>query len=353
MKKNDIVFEANGALNRRSFLRLSGLLGLGLVSASIVPAAAEAVKFNRKAYKVSSTRLAMGTVVSMTIIHPSRDQAEEAMGQAFREIDRLMLSMNRFDDTTAVSQLNTEGSLKDSPPEVVDVFASAIAYNRLTHRAFDISVKPVVDLFKATFTRGKNRLPTERELRQTLDLVGSDKIEVKESTIRFKRPGMGITLDGIAKGYIVDRASKILVRNKIKNHLINAGGDIKAMGARGLKKAWTVAIQDPGKKKQYPDVICLTDAAVATSGNYEVYFDGEKMFHHIVDPRTGLSPIMNASVSVTAPTAMDADALSTSAFVMEPTHAIQFIDSLSDCECLIMARGGKTIKSSGWGSMTI
>ena len=351
MNKNNIAFEANGALDRRSFLKLSGLLGLGLVSASIVPVAAETVKFDHKAYKVSKTRLAMGTVVTMTLIHQSRDQAEEAMGQAFREIDRLTLYMNRFDDTTAVSQLNNEGYLKDAPAEVIEIVDSAMDYHRLTHRTFDISVKPVVDLFKEKFAQGKNRLPAEKELKQTLDLVGSDKIEVKGRTIRFKRPDMGITLDGIAKGYIVDRASKILVRHKINNHLINAGGDIKAMGARSDKKAWTVAIQDPMKKKQYPDVICLTDAAVATSGNYEVYFDGEKMFHHIVDPRTGMSPIMNTSVSIIAPTAMDADALSTSAFIMKPAYATRFVDSVTDCECLIITRGGKAIKSSGWRSM--
>ncbi|UCF82991.1 MAG: FAD:protein FMN transferase [Desulfobacteraceae bacterium] len=353
MKKDTTVFQVNGGLNRRSFLKLSGLLGLGLASPCIMPAIAEAVKFDRETYKVSKTRLAMGTFVSITLIHPSRDKAEEAMGQAFQEIERLTRSMSRFDGATAVSQLNSEGFLKDAPPEVAEVVVRAMAYYRLTHQAFDISVKPVVDLFREKFALGKDSHPTEKQLGQALDLVGSDKIVLKGSTIRFTRPGMGITLDGIAKGYIVDRASRILARHKIKNHLINAGGDIRAMGSRGDKKTWTVAIQDPKKKKQYPDIIRLTDAAVATSGNYEVYFDREKMFHHIIDPRTGLSPVLNTSVSVVAQTAMDADALSTSVFVMNSTHANRFIDSLKGCECLIIAKGGKTFKSSGWKSLAI
>jgi thiamine biosynthesis lipoprotein len=275
------------------------------------------------------------------------------MGQAFQEIERLTRSMNRFDGTTAVAQLNTEGFLKDTPPEVFEVIAGALDYYRLTQQAFDISVKPVVDLFRKNFAQGNSRPPGGIELRRALDRVGSDMIELKGRSVRFKKPGMGITLDGIAKGYIVDRASEILTKNQIKNYLINAGGDIRAVGSRRDNKAWSVAIQDPKKEKQYPDVIRLTDSAIATSGNYEVYFDREKMFHHIVDPRTGLSPRLSSSVSVIARTVMDADALSTSAFVMKPTNANRFINSLQGCECLVIAKGGRTFKSSGWKSVAI
>ena len=353
MEKKSELYQTRGNLSRRSFLKLSGLLSLGLASPSILPPAAEAVKFNRKMFKVSKTQLAMGTFVSMTLIHSSRDKAEEAMSEAFKEIDWLTRSMSRFDETTAVAQLNREGFLEDLPPEVTEVVSKALGYYRISHQHFDISVKPIVDLFQRKFTEGKFTVPGEIELRQALDLVGADKIEVKGRTIWFKKPGMGITLDGIAKGYIVDRASKVLCRHQIKNHLINAGGDIRAMGSRSDNKAWTVAIQDPEKKRKYPDIIHLTDAAVATSGNYEVYFDREKMLHHIIDPKTGLSPELNISVSVIAKNAMDADALSTSVFVMHPTDASRFVDSLTGCECFVMAKGGKIFKSAGWKSAAI
>jgi len=353
MKKMDLLSQTHETMNRRAFLKLSGLLGLGLTSASILPATAEAIKFNREMYKVSKTRLAMGTFVSMTLFHPSRDKAEEAMGTAFEEIERLAGLMNRFDGATAVAQLNSEGFLKDVPPEVVEVVARALDYHRLSHGNFDISVKPVVDLFKKNFADRKTALPSNTDLDNALRLVGSDNIEVKGRTIRFKKPGIGITLDGIAKGYIVDMASKILADHQVRDHLINAGGDIRTMGTRRDKKPWTVAIQNPRKKKQYPDIIHMTDGAVATSGNYEVYFDQEKMFHHIVNPRTGLSPEMNTSVSVLSDTAMDADALSTSVFVMKPAVGTRFIDSVPDCECLVMEKGGKKFKTPGWTNATI
>ena len=348
MEKRDFFDQTSGPINRRSFLRLSGILGIGLASATAIPTWAEAVRFNRKLYKISKTRLAMGTFVSMTLLHSSRDQAEDAMGEAFFEIDRLSRTISRFDETTAVAQLNREGFLKDVPPEVAEVVKRALRYYRVSNGAFDISVKPVVDLFKEKFSHGQKMPPTEGELREALRLVNASNIEFEGSTLRFKHPGMGITLDGIAKGYIVDRASQVLARHRIKNHLINAGGDIRAMGHRRDKKPWTIAVQDPQKKKHYPDIIHITDGAIATSGNYEIYFDKEKMFHHIVNPNTGLSPDESTSVSVLAETAMDADALSTSVFVMNPERGTRFINSLPKCESLVVAKDNRKIKSAGW-----
>lgn len=335
-------------IDRRSFLKLSGLLGVGLASAGVMPVRAETVRFNRRLYKVSRTRLAMGTYVSMTLIHTSRDKADEAVGLAFEEIDRLTGLMNRFDDGTAVGQLNREGFLKGIPPEVAEVVDRALTYYRLSHGTFDISVKPVVDLFREKLARGRNTPPTDTELKEVLTRVGSDKIELNGRVIRFKQPGMGITLDGIAKGYIVDKASRILVDHNIENHLINAGGDIRTRGVRKDKRPWTVAIQDPQKKERYPDIIKMTNGAIATSGDYEIYYDREKMFHHIIDPRTGLSPHTNTSVSVRATTAIEADALSTGVFIMTPTQGARFIEAIPKCECLLISREGTKFKSAGW-----
>ena len=346
MKKTDEF--VNHSLNRRSFLKLSGLLGLGVASAGVLPLGAEAVRFNTKMMKVSKTRLAMGTFVSMTLVHPAKDQAEEAMGLAFHEIDRLSGLLSRFDEATAVAQLNKEGRLKDVPHEVVQVVARALDYHRVTQGCFDITVKPVVDLFRDKLGGEEKVKPTEKELAEALKLVGSGKIRLEERAVFFEQPGMGITLDGIAKGYIVDRASQVLTELGIENHLINAGGDIRTRGSKAGNKPWTVAIQDPSKRNNYPDIIHMRDGAVATSGDYEIYFDPEKMFHHIVNPKTGRSPELSTSVSVLAPTTMEADALSTSVFVMTPAEGTQLINGMPNCESLVVAKDGRLSKSNGW-----
>ena len=354
MKSDKLLQHASECMDRRSFLKLSGFLGVGLVSAgALIPATAEAVRFNRRLHKISKTRLAMGTFVSMTLLHDSTDQAQAAMGEAFLEIDRLSHAISRFDQATAVAHLNRQGTLRDVPPELAEVMARSLTYYRISNGAFDISVKPVVDLFKTHFSDGKGTRPSGKALKEALDLVNGSDIEFSGRTIHFKRPGMGITLDGIAKGYIVDRASAVLSQNGIAHHLINAGGDIRAVGSRRDGKPWTIAIQDPNKKKAYPDIIHLTDGAIATSGNYEIYFDREKMFHHIVDPRTGLSPDQSVSVSVLADTAMDADALSTTVFVMTPVMGTRFIDSRPRCESLVVTKGNRKITSRGWKSAAV
>ncbi len=349
MEKN--MRQLSDGIDRRNFLKLSGMLGLGLTAAVAIPASAQAVKFDRKLYKVSETRVAMGTFVSMTLLHTSRDRAQEAMGGAFEEMDRLTREMSRFDQSTAIAQLNREGHLADVPPDMANVVGRALAHYKISNGAFDISVKPVVDLFKNGFSGKRPSPPSEKEMAEALKLVDASRIQLKGNSILFKRPGMGITLDGIAKGYIVDKASDALSGLGIENFLINAGGDIRTAGHRQDGKPWTIAVQDPSKGQHYPDKIKMTNGAIATSGNYEVYFDREKMFHHIVNPRNGFSPNASNSVSILAKTAMDADALSTAVFVMQPEKGIRFVNSLPGCECLLLVgKGNRKIRSAGWKS---
>jgi thiamine biosynthesis lipoprotein len=349
MGKRDNGIQRNmpKSMDRRSFLRLSGLLGLGVASATLVPLTAQTVSFNKKTMKVSETRLAMGTFVSMTLVHPSRDQAEEAMGRAFDQIVRLEGVLSRYDQSTPVFFLNKQGTLKDAPPEVSEVLGHSIRFNNLTAGNFDVTVKPAVDLFKDKVGE-KKMFPTDQEIRVVLSLIGTQYIDFREKTISFRKSGMGVTFDGIAKGYIVDRAAQVLSNHHIENFLINAGGDIRTRGAKEHNQPWVVAIEDPRKGQKYPDIIQMRDGAIATSGNYEVYFDKEKMFHHIIDPRTGLSPHLSTSVTIMAKTTMEADALATSVFVMNPQEGTGFIDSLPNCESLVISRDGTLLRSKGW-----
>lgn len=328
-------------------LKLSGLLGITAMAGPLLPVErAEALWFTRTQYKVSRTRLAMGTYVAMTAVHPSRDQAEEAFEHGFAEIARLGALLSRHDPDSPLSELNRSGSLCDAPTELLEVIAGSLSYYAQTDRAFDITVKPLIDLYQQSFAGGNQ--PTDQEITDKLGLVDSSGVRIKEGCISLARPGMGVTLDGIAKGYIVDRASEVLSRYGIENHLINAGGDIKTSGSAAKKAPWTIAIQDPGKKRAFPDIIKMSGGAVATSGNYEVFYDQEKLFHHIVDGRTGHSPQLSTSVTVTADSVMEADALSTALFVLEPRRGLALTETRPANACLIIERNGEICKSSNW-----
>jgi thiamine biosynthesis lipoprotein len=332
---------------RRSFLKLSGLLGLGAASAALMPAEkAEAFLFGPKEYKVARTRLAMGTFVAMTAIHPSRDEAEHAIGLAFAEMDRLSELLTHYHDRSAVGTFNRDGKLADIPVEMQELLGRSMYFNKLTGGTFDVTVKPLIDLYKNSFAAGK--IPSDVEIDKTLPLVGANKLRFANNTVSFGQEHMGITLDGIAKGYIVDRISDVLRTNGVTNHLINAGGDIRTHGSAERGKAWTVAVQDPKKTSHYPDILQMRDGAIATSGDYEIYYDQEKLFHHIVDSKTGHSPHLLSSVTVTAPCVMDADALATSLIIMPEQDGLALINRHAEYDCFIIDHQGKIAKSNGW-----
>ena len=202
------------------------MLGLGLCSVGIAPLAAQAAKFSGHGHVVSTTRVKCGTLIHITAVHPSRDLGEEAVGKAFEEIDRLSAIFDRHKGDTAIRSLNDHGGIDFAPRELTEVMDRALRFNSLSQGSFDSTVAPVVDLFKSKAHGGAPLELSEAEIQHALETVGSQYVQASDKSIHLLRPGMAISLDGIAKGRIVDAASKILSDNGVHNHLINAGGDI-------------------------------------------------------------------------------------------------------------------------------
>ena len=333
-------------ISRRAFLSLTGTLSLGVATIGI-PLPTEAVKFNRTLHKVSKSHLGMGTFINMIVFHPSTGEAEEAIGRAFAEINRLTSLMTRFQSTSYIGHLNSAGSLKGAPSEVMEVLNSSLRYHTISQGVFDITVLPIVDLYKRSF-QANNAPPSSQALQETMERVGSQHLMVTKDSISFTRSGMEVTLDGIAKGYIIDRAMDFLRQQNIQHALINAGGDIVVHGGKGEDKPWSIGIQDPWNHKWYVDVVTLNSGAIATSGNYEVFFDQEKLFHHLILPKKGIPAPSIASVSIRAASAMEADALATTAYVMGPDKGYQFIRQVRGVEGLIIKNRKHKVSSSGW-----
>lgn len=341
------MIEKNRKLNRRKFIKTISCAGLGLFLPSMD---IMAMGGKNDVQRVSITQLAMGTTVTIILINEKGLDYKKAMDSAFSEINRLSSMMNHYRDDSVLSKLNRNGSISNADPSLIEVIKNALYYYEITGGAFDITVYPIIELFQKNF-QDKNAPPSQKEINRVIQYVGSDKIEINDSNIKLQKQGMKIILAGLAKGYIVDRASEVLLSHGINNHLINAGGDMKAAGVRDDGKPWKVAIQDPAKGNNHLDVIQLSNASVATSGNYENYFDAEKIFHHITNPKTGLSPVLNSSASILAPTTMEADALATALMVMTPDYGTRFINSLPGRESLVFTRNNEMKKSTGWKSV--
>jgi thiamine biosynthesis lipoprotein len=285
----------------------------------------------------------MSTRVSVTLLAPSAEAAHEAIGRAFEEMDRVVPLLNRHCGDSAVSTLNDVGRLPDAPPELFDVLTESRRLYGLSHGAFDITVKPLVDLLR---TQGG------RPRREVLELVDMSALHVTDSSVSFDKSGMGLTLDGIAKGYVVDRMAEALVQMGMKRWLIDAGGDIRAAGRREDGLPWRVGVQDPQKVGPFPAITDLLGGAVATSGSYENYFTEDRTRHHIVDSGTGRSPVTLESATVTAPTAMMADALATTVFVLSPFEAAGLIERIPGCACLLLDSDGTQVASRTWNNVS-
>ncbi len=175
-----------------------------------------------------------------------------------------------------------------------------------------------------------------------------ENVFVDENQIQLTKPGMRVTLDGIAKGYIIDAAIRMLRAQGIYNALVNIGGDMRGVGVTTAGNPWKIALQHPRDPEVYLAVIHLADRAVATSGDYERYFLPDKRAHHIVDPKTGLSATSLISVTVVAEMAVDADALATAVFVMGPKNGLELIEISEGVEGLLVTKDREVLLSNGF-----
>jgi thiamine biosynthesis lipoprotein len=294
----------------------------------------------------SETRQLMGTSVKITVIDKNKDKAVDAINDAFAEIERIENVVSIYKEGTEVHSLNEKGFLKDAGDELIYLLKKSIYFSKLSDGAFDITVQPILDLYKDSFENQK-RPPTELEVEDALNLVGSNYVIIDRNDVRLRK-NMKITLGGIAKGYIIDKAIEVLNEKGIEHALIDAGGDIRVIGKKDANKDWSIALKNPRDKDEYITIIKLNNISVATSGDYERYFDEEKEFHHIVDPRTGYSATDLMSVTIITEKAIDADALATSVFVLGPEKGLSLIESLKDVEGLLITAEKEIIKSSGF-----
>ena len=328
--------------------KFAQLLDMGFVRPRTGPLVSDVTRVGPDTFRLAATRPAMGTLVSLIALGRSSARLEAATGSALDEMDRLIALFSRFEAGSAVSLLNDAGHLEGPPPELADLVAEALRYHTVTSGAFDVSVAPLVRLFERRLGGAAPAPPSEAEIGEALSCVGARHVSVNQRRIRFARAGMAVTLDGIAKGHIVDAMARVLERAGIGCFLVEAGGDIRTSGTKEGGQPWKIAVKDPLGAASFMDTIDLAGAAVATAGSYEIHYGADRLCHHIVDAATGRSPNHNVGVTVIAPTATAADALATGVFVLPPGAGLGLVEALAGCECLIIGSGGCQLRSRGW-----
>ena len=328
--------------SRREALRITAVAGIGLALAG--GGVAELVR-RANLHRVSVTRNQLGTAVTVTAVHTDAGEARAMVNGALNEIERLEGVFSRYRAETPVARLNRDGRVTNAPGELIEVVSSALDYSRMTDGAFDVTVAPVLNLYVSRFAV-TDLPPSDAEVSAAMALVGWQGLRVEGRTIELERPGMAITLDAIAKGFIVDRAVAALTAAGADRVIVEAGGDI-ATRAHG-DDPWQVAIQNPHDPRGSLGVVQLRGESLASSGDYMQYFTPDRRLNHTIDPRTGRSPQHSSGSSVRAPTAMDADALSTSVFVLGPREGIALLDRMERIEGMLVTKAGELFASRGF-----
>ncbi|QRZ15872.1 FAD:protein FMN transferase [Paracoccus methylovorus] len=255
---------------------------------------------------------ALGARASIRIDHP---EAEAITSRCLAEIDRLenILSLYRLD--SALVRLNREGAVDAPPFELLDCLSLAGAVHRTSDGLFDPTVQPLWSLWAEAAVAGHRPTPTQR--RAALERGGWDRVRLDSGRIALE-PGMALTLNGIGQGYVADRVAALLEEEGLSNILIDTG-ELRAVGSRPDGADWPVRLADGG-------AVGLNARALATSAALGTSFDEAGRDGHILDPRSG-APARSVwrSVSISAPSAALADALSTAACLTGDRREIQIL----------------------------
>jgi thiamine biosynthesis lipoprotein len=260
---------------------------------------------------------------------------------ATAEIVRLEKLMTTWDPASEVSRVNAAAGKAPVAvgPETFDVIREAIHASEISEGTFDITFETLHGLWKFDQDLDAHP-PTPAAVHAQARYVGFRhvKLDAAASTVYLDEPHVRIGLGGIAKGYAVDHAAKVLLDGGLASFYAQAGGDLFTHGSKPDGSPWVAGIRDPrGPETDYFATMAVSDHAFSTAGDYErSYVVGGKRYHHIIDPRTGYPATASRSVTIWAPTALLADELDDAVFILGPEKGLALVESIDGVGAVIV-----------------
>jgi FAD:protein FMN transferase len=303
----------------------------------------------------------MGTAFTIVLYTGDEATASRASKAAFERIKSLDQTLTDYDPNSELMKLCAQagGPAVAVSPDLFEVLARSKALYERSEGVFDISIAPVVRLWRRA--RREKKLPDAELLARARALVGGDaiKLDPTSRTVQLTRSGMKLDVGGIAKGYASEEAIKILKREGVASALVAGSGDIVVSDPPPGKPGWTIAVAPLKAESDGTEgpTILLKNAAVSTSGDAEqfVEIDGVR-YSHVVDPKTGLGLTERRSVTVIAPEGITADGLDTAACILGPDKGLALIESTPGAAGLFVRltpKGREIRESKGWASYLI
>lgn len=297
---------------------------------------------------IKRTQILLGTVVEIQVRDADEQKVENAISKAFAEVKRIDDLFTTYNEDSPVWKFNSSSdSIIAVDTEIFNLIVLCDSITKLSNGSFDVSLD---NLTKAWgFYTDDPQLPVKAQTDSALVLCGWSKIKLIGDNKIIKKEKVGLNFGAIAKGYAVDKAIDVLKKLGINEALVNAGGEISVFG-----NDWVVGIQHPREINSLIKKIKLNGFTIATSGDYEQYFEVDGVrYHHILDPKTGYPSIGLQSVTIINKSNTIADALATGVFVMGKEKGMKLIETLDDTEAMIIDDDGKIFYSSGFEKFLI
>ena len=302
---------------------------------------------------VHKKKYAMGTVFDIVAYDPSPQRASTAIDKAFDEIVRLDDLLSNYKKDSELSVLNRSAHFVavSTSSDLYRIIEESVAYSKISNGKFDITVAPLVDLWKGALRSGA--MPSPRQEADARDCVGYAKIELlPASQVTYRSPCLRIDVGGIGKGYAVDRAAEVLRSYGINRGLIDAGGStIYAMGSPPGRSGWTVHMRDPSG--HIDPQVTLVDNSLSTSEQSPPGVLQNSSAGHIIDPATGVPVRAGFAVSVMATTATASDALSTTLLLTGPDEGKEIVKRTPGAAAVWITPSGKMQLASSGPEITI
>ncbi len=324
---------------------LSTKFGLALLILVVIVGALLAFRYYNlyRFHLEKQTRFMMDTYVTVYAIGPRKITAG-AIDLALDRMQEVDTKFSAHNPKSPVYAFNHEGK-PISDPEIVSVAAMALRIARESDGAFDITIAPLLELWG--FYGDAPHLPRDQEIKACLRRIGFQYLLIKKQELQKTKDDVEIDLGGIAKGYAVGEAVKVLKEKGVTSAIIDAGGDVYALGNRG-GKPWKVGIKDPRGGKDLLGYLEVEDLAVMGSGDYERFFEKDgKRYHHIFDPKTGYPTEELTGSTLIYPDPTAADAWNTALFVLGPQKGLELAEKTPEMEVIMVTKSGEVLYTSG------
>lgn len=282
----------------------------------------------RELLRLEESAGAMGITYTVILYGYSMVRMQVAVDAAFQEVRRVDRMLSKYRPDGELGEVNRHAAERPIKvtPELFALLSECERYSRESEGTFDITIGPLMKVWG--FFRGTGRLADKQQVAQALEKVGHRNVvlDAANGTVRFVRPGVELDLGGIGKGYAVDRMAALLKEKGITSALVNAGGSsIYGLGAPPSEdRGWEINIRDPKSQSKVVADVYLKDESISTSGSSEKFFLAEnRVYSHIMDPRTGYPAEGVLEVSVIAPRTLDSEAWTKPYFILGRQWAAQ------------------------------